>query len=239
TLYVINEAPEEITAANIIAGWWSEIGVKATVEAVDAGTLASIIWPNFTQDFDLWDWFTTPALPTLLDVFLSNQTETGTSDSGYDNPAYNTLYNQMISATNYTTVYKDAYELQQMLYQDIPYINLYSVKSIEAYNSQLFTGYFDNMTGGPFSDVNWYTFINLQPVTQSTSTSTQQSSSSSTSTQQSTSTTQPSTSSTSSQSTSTSVSSGISTPLVVSIAVVVVIVIAVAVLLLTRRRSAT
>ncbi|MEM3798893.1 MAG: peptide ABC transporter substrate-binding protein [Thermoprotei archaeon] len=239
TLYVINEAPEEITAANIIASWWSEIGVKATVEAVDAGTLASIIWPNFTQDFDLWDWFTTPALPTLLDVFLSNQTETGTSDSGYDNPAYNTLYNQMISATNYTTVYKDAFELQQMLYQDLPYINLYSVKSIEAYNSQLFTGYFDNMTGGPFSDVNWYTFIDLQPVTQSTSTSTQQSSSASTSTQQSTSTTQPSTSSTSSQSTSTSVSSGISTPLVVGIAVVVVIVIAVAVLLLTRRRSAT
>ncbi len=239
TLYVINEAPEEVEAANIIAGWWSQIGVKATVDAVDAGTLASIIWPNFTQDFDLWDWFTSPALPTLLDVFLSNQTETGTSDSGYDNPAYNALYNQMISATNYSTVYKDAYELQQMLYQDLPYINLYYVKSIEAYNSQLFTGYFDNMTGGPFSDVNWYTFIDLQPVSSSTQTSstTQSTQSQITSSSVTTTTgTQQSSTSQSSQTVTTSATSTLSTPVIAGVAVVVIVVIVAALLVVFRRR---
>jgi ABC-type dipeptide transport system, periplasmic component len=238
TLYVINEAPEEVEAANIIAGWWSEIGVKATVDAVDAGTLASIIWPNFTQDFDLWDWFTSPALPTLLDVFLANQTETGTSDSGYNNSAYDALYGQMITATNYTTVYKDAYELQQMLYQDLPYIMLYYVKSIEAYNSQAFTGYFDNMTGGPFSDVNWYTFIDLQPAStsQSSSTTTQQSSPTSTVSQP---TSSPSSGTSSTSTPSSTSSSGISTPLIVGVAVIVIIVVVAAVVLSLRRRPTT
>ena len=244
TLYVINEAPEEVEAANIIAGWWSEIGVKATVDAVDAGTLASIIWPNFTQDFDLWDWFTSPALPTLLDVFLANQTETGTSDSGYNNSAYDALYGQMITATNYTTVYKDAYELQQMLYQDLPYIMLYYVKSIEAYNSQAFTGYFDNMTGGPFSDVNWYTFIDLQPASspQSSSTTVQQSSSTSSVSTQSSSSSSPQASSSSTSSApspSTTSSGAISTPLIAGVVVLVVIVVLVVVALSLRRRPTT
>ncbi|PSO08434.1 hypothetical protein B9Q04_05555 [Candidatus Marsarchaeota G2 archaeon BE_D] len=244
TLYVINEAPEEVEAANIIAGWWSQIGVKATVDAVDAGTLASIIWPNFTQDFDLWDWFTSPALPTLLDVFLANQTETGTSDSGYNNSAYDALYGQMITATNYTTVYKDAYELQQMLYQDLPYIMLYYVKSIEAYNSQAFTGYFDNMTGGPFSDVNWYTFIDLQPASspQSSSTTVQQSSSTSSVSTQSSSSSSPQASSSSTSSApspSTTSSGAISTPLIAGVVVLVVIVVLVVVALSLRRRPTT
>lgn len=215
TLYVVNNAPEEVEAANMIANWWGQIGVKTTVQAVDAGTLAGIIWPNFTQDLDLWDWFTTPALPTLLSVFLSNQTETGTSDSGYQNPAYDALYNHMVSATDYQTLYNDAYQLQEMLYNDLPYIVLYYVDSIEAYNSQLFTGYFDNMTGGPFSDLNWYTFINLRPAAQTTQTST------------------------SPTQTSTAGPQAPSTALMVGVAVIVVVAVAVAAVLALRRRPPT
>lgn len=235
TLYVINEAPEEVEAANIIANWWSKIGVKATVEAVDAGTLASIIWPNFTQDFDLWDWFTAPALPTLLSVFLSNQTETGTSDSGFQNSTYDKLYNEMVSSTNISQVYQLAYELQEILYQQIPYIVLYYVNSIEAYNSQLFTGYFDNMTGGPFSDVNWYTFIDLQPATQQQQSSTTQPTQSSTPTQTSTTPTQPSPTT---QPTPTP-QSGTPAAIIAAVAVVVVVVVVVAAILALRRRQST
>lgn len=218
TLYVVSNAPEEVQAANIIANWWKEIGVQANVQAVDSGTLASIIWPNFTQDFDLWDWFTSPALPTLLSVFLSNQTETGTSDSGYQNKSYDALYGKMMTATSIAQVKQYAWELQSVLYNELPYINLYYVDSIEAYNSQLFTNVFTNMTGGAFSDVNWYTFINVMPVSQTSNVST---------------TSQPQTSSVS----STTQSSGALNPLTVGVAVVVVIIIAGVAAIFLRRRG--
>lgn len=226
TLYVVNNAPEEIEAANIIAGWWSKIGVKVSVQAVDAGTLAGIIWPNFTQDLNLWDWYVNPSLPILLAIFLSNQTEVGISDSGYDNPAYDSLYNQMVSATDNTTLYRDVYELQQIIYQDIPYIVLYGVDSIEAYNSQLFTGFFDNMTGGPFSPYNWYTFIDVQPAGQATHPP-----SSTTNTQQSATSVGKASSATSQP--------GMSETIIAGVAVIVVLVVAAAAILALRRRPST
>lgn len=170
TLYVINSDPEEIQAANIVAGWWKQIGVQANVVPEDGGALANIIWPNFTQDFDLWDWYTSPAVPTLLSVFLANQTETGISDSGYNNSSYDKLYGQMLTATSQAQLKEDAYQLQAMLYNDLPYLMLYYVDSIEAYNTH-FSGLYTNMTGGPFSDVNWLTFLDLQPAHTSSTTS--------------------------------------------------------------------
>ncbi|PSN83317.1 hypothetical protein B9Q11_04810 [Candidatus Marsarchaeota G2 archaeon ECH_B_SAG-F08] len=223
TLYVVSNAPEEVEAANIIANWWSQIGVQAKVEAVDAGTLASIIWPNFTQDFDLWDWFSSPAVPTLLSVFLSNQTETGTSDSGFQNKTYDRLYSEMMYAPNLSAVKEYAWELQSILYHELPYINLYYVDSIEAYNDKLFTNVFTNMTGGPFSDINWYTFLQIQPV-QSTSVVT---------------TTQTSSTQTSSMTSSVSssaVSVQTSPTMYIVVGAVVVIIVVAAIVLLARRR---
>jgi peptide/nickel transport system substrate-binding protein len=240
-LYVISSAPEEIQAANIIASWWKQIGVQANVQAEDGGALASIIWPNFTQDFDLWDWFTSPAVPTLLSVFLANQTETGTSDSGYNNSAYDRLYGQMITTTNNTQLYQDNYELQSMLYNDLPYIMLYYVDSIEAYNTQQFTGFFDNMTGGPFSDLNWLTFINIKPVSSSTSTSVPPTTPTTTtvttasSTQTTTTTAQPPASSQSTISSVLPAKSSNNTSLIIAVVVVVIILVIAGSLLLRRR----
>jgi hypothetical protein len=42
-----------LEAANIKADWWTQIGVEAKVDEVYAGTLASIIRPNITQDIEL------------------------------------------------------------------------------------------------------------------------------------------------------------------------------------------
>jgi peptide/nickel transport system substrate-binding protein len=173
TLYVVSYAPEEIRAAQLIANWWNQIGVQAKVEAVDTGTLASIIWPNFTQDFDLWDWiYTSPALPTLLQVMTTQAIQTEASDSGFSNSTYDEIYNQMVTTTNQTQLTEDAYKLQEILYQQIPYIDLYYVDAVQAYNSAAFKGYVTNMTGGPFSDNNWITFVTLTPTQSYSSTQT-------------------------------------------------------------------
>jgi peptide/nickel transport system substrate-binding protein len=172
-LYVISSWPEEIQAARIIASWWKQIGVEAIVTPEDGGALSAIIWPDFKQDFDLWDWEIVPYNPSGLFVFLSNQIETGTSDSGMNDSSYDALYNQMMAAPTQQQVLNDAYELQSILYQEIPYINLYYLKSVQAYNAKTVTGFelHKNMTGGPFNEFNWYTFLDVAPVSAVTTSS--------------------------------------------------------------------
>jgi ABC-type transport system substrate-binding protein len=177
---VVNSWPEEIQAARIIAAWWKQIGVEAIVTPEDGGALSAIIWPDFKQDFDLWDWEQTPNLPTLLDIFMSNQIETGTSDSGMNDSSYDALYNQMVSAPTLPQVVNDANELQNIAYQQLPYINLYYLKSVQAYNTRTVTDLLlHNMSatpqveaiGGPFNEYNWYTFLDAAPVSAVTTSS--------------------------------------------------------------------
>jgi uncharacterized membrane protein len=248
TLYVVSYASEEIEAANLIASSWKQIGVNAQVEAVDTGTLSNIIWPNFTQDFDLWDWiYTSPALPTLLQVMTTGAIATEASDSGYSNSTYDQIYNQMITTTNQSQLTQDAYELQQNLYYNLPYIYLYYPNAVQAYNSQKFGGLTTNMTGGPFSDNNWITFVSMYPISGSTaasSTTTQTTVSTqpvtSTPTQTQTVTTATSatlsqTSATQQSPTVTSSNSGLNN-LVLLAAIVVIVIIIGAALALTRRK---
>jgi len=248
TLYVVSYASEEVEAANLIASSWKQIGVDAQVEAVDTGTLANIIWPNFTQDFDLWDWiYTSPALPTLLQVMTTGAIATEASDSGYSNATYDQIYNQMVTTTNQSQLTQDAYELQQNLYYNLPYIYLYYPNAVQAYNSQKFAGLTTNMTGGPFSDNNWITFVSMHPVsgsaTSQSSTTTQNSASTQSVTSLSTTQTGTTTTAATQQSTTIQASSttssnntGSNDLLLLAVAIVIVVIIG-AVVALTRRRS--
>jgi peptide/nickel transport system substrate-binding protein len=174
TLLVPSNMPEAIRAAQQIAAWWSKINVVVDVQAMDTGSMASIIWTKVNNtitlghDLDLWDWFVSPADPTIFSVFLSTQIITGTSDSGYTNPEYDKLYDQMISAPSLNEVKNKAWQLQEMLHEDLPYLPLYEVLALQAYNNR-FTGFYLDWPGGPFGGNDWTLFLKVQLVSTTTS----------------------------------------------------------------------
>jgi peptide/nickel transport system substrate-binding protein len=173
TLLVPSNMPEAIRAAQQIAAWWSKINVVVDVQAMDTGSMASIIWTKVNNtitlghDLDLWDWFVSPADPTIFSVFLSTQIITGTSDSGYTNPEYDKLYDQMISAPSLNGVKNKAWQLQEMLHEDLPYLPLYEVLALQAYNNR-FTGFYLDWPGGPFGGNDWTLFLKVQLVSTTT-----------------------------------------------------------------------
>ncbi|MCI4434318.1 MAG: hypothetical protein JHC29_02470 [Thermoplasmata archaeon] len=130
---------------------------------MDTGTMSSIIWPDFKQDIDLWDWLVGAADPTILSVFLSTQTETGTSDSGYTNLSYDALYNQMVNASTLQEVKNISYQLQVTLYNDLPYLPLYCPEPIQAY-SKKWTNISTDYPGGPFGGYDWRPFLTVEPL---------------------------------------------------------------------------
>ncbi|MEM4486810.1 MAG: ABC transporter substrate-binding protein [Zestosphaera sp.] len=176
SLLVPSNMPEAVRAAQQISQWWSQIGVQVDVEAMDTGSMAAIIWTTdesgettLGHDLDIWDWFFSPNDPTVLSVFLSNQVIMGTSDSGYVNPEYDALYDEMMNAPDIETVKRIAWLMQEILHEDLPYLPLYEVLSPQAYVKS-FAGFELDWPGGPFGGYDWTVFLKVQPVPQQTTT---------------------------------------------------------------------
>jgi peptide/nickel transport system substrate-binding protein len=142
---VPSDYAEEYRAAQEIAGWWKQIGVAATPQITDTDTMGgeSVNWKFDTY---IWVW-STPAGgdPDLfLSVFQSSQAapapNPGFSDSGYQNPVYDQLYNQQIQQTNSTLRHAIVYQMQAILHQDEPYYPVYDPYLVQAIRSDMFTG---------------------------------------------------------------------------------------------------
>jgi len=163
-ILVPSNMPELVRVAQQITRWWSQIGVSATVEAMDTGSMIAKIWikvdnkTTLGHDIDMWDWFMAPGDPTFLSIFLSDQVPTETSDSGYVNPEYDKLYDELMKAPDMETARKIAWKMQEMTYKDLPYIPLFQVNTPQAYNKK-FTGFYTDWPGGPFGGYDWTVFL--------------------------------------------------------------------------------
>jgi len=164
--------------ARSLANMWRQIGIYAEVKAMDTGSMSAIIWQNkdgktiLGHDIDLWDWNVGPDDVTIFDVFVTGRKLTGTSDSGYSNPEYDELYEKLFEAKTFNELLSIAYKLQEILYNDLPYISLCEVEPIQAHNTK-FTGFNYDWPGGPFGGNDWTTFLNVR-LTETSSTTPQQ-----------------------------------------------------------------
>lgn len=255
TMLVPSNLPELSRVAQQIAQWWSKIGVEATVESMDTGTMISKIWVKvgnktvLGHDIDLWDWFMSPGDPTFLSIFLCNQVATETSDSGYCNKTYDDLYHQLMKAPDMETAKQIAYKMQEMIYRDLPYIPLFEVSTPQAYSIK-WTGFYLDWPGGPFGGYDWTTFLRVHPVgmATSTTTTTQATTPSPTKTTTETSTTTTITTSTTTQTSATPTptstptttspppSGGMNTGLVAGVVVVIIIIIGLAAYFMMKKK---
>ena len=152
--------------AQLIAQNLTAIGIDVTVNAETTGTMAATIWQSngtLGQDMDLWDWFDTPYTPYLLNAFRSNQIADGVSDSGFNNSTYDNLYNEMLNTTSPSQAKNYAYEMQTILYDQLPYIVLDSPATINVWSSA-WTDINASSFGGPFGGEDWQTFLTATPV---------------------------------------------------------------------------
>jgi peptide/nickel transport system substrate-binding protein len=128
--------------ADLISGWLSDIGIKATPEAVAFDPLVAAT--TGVGDFDLviWGWGGDPDPDFILSIMLCDQFVVGGwSDSGYCNPDYDQLYLDQQQAADPAERQKIIYEMQKMLFDDLPYIVLYNYNDLFAYRSDRFTNF--------------------------------------------------------------------------------------------------
>jgi len=137
-------------AFQIIQNGFKQIGVKLTQKKMDNNAAWFAIgapdWKYLDFDLAMWDWF--PALDPdfLLAAMLCNQYGSW-NDTGYCNPAYDDLYAEQQLAIDPQERQKIIYEMQEMVYNDRPYIILTYDKRLDAWNSKTWGGFMESSQG--------------------------------------------------------------------------------------------
>jgi peptide/nickel transport system substrate-binding protein len=143
-----NSNPVYPRIADMLAGWFKQIGVKANVESVDPDSLTAAVTPTGDYDLVIWGWGPDPDPDFILSVLTTDQfVSGGWSDSGYHNPEYDQLYVDQQKAIDKSERQKIIWKMQEMAFNDRPYIVLYYEKLLQAYRSDRFTGFIESPLG--------------------------------------------------------------------------------------------
>jgi peptide/nickel transport system substrate-binding protein len=135
-------------AVEFLKGYLAAVGLDAVVSVVSEDALTEKIGQG---DYDLfeWGWGVEPDPNYQLSTFTCASRSykqdgailANLSDSFYCNPAYDKLNDQQQSETDSTKRADLVKQMQQMLYDDAPYLVTYYSFGHEAYRSDKFTGF--------------------------------------------------------------------------------------------------
>jgi peptide/nickel transport system substrate-binding protein len=112
-----------------------QVGITLTQKALDDTTAFEEIgapdWQYLEFDLAMWDWVGYLDPDFVLSVVGCDQYG-GWSDTGYCNPAYDELYQQQGVTVDQEARKQIVYEMQEILYNDRPYIQLVNLEYIAA-----------------------------------------------------------------------------------------------------------
>lgn len=147
--------------ADLMAGWFAQAGMKAAPEAVDPDALVAATTPAGDYDLVLWGWGPDPDPDFILSVMTTDQfVDGGWSDSGYHNPEYDRLYLDQQLIVDKAERQQVIWTMQEMVFNDRPYIVLYYEKMLQAYRSDRFTGFIES----PLGIESAQSLLNVTPV---------------------------------------------------------------------------
>jgi peptide/nickel transport system substrate-binding protein len=182
SLIARSESPESQRAGKLLASWFSQLGLKINYEVLNESALLAKQYNFSGKDYNpqydmfLWDWVGSGSDPNyLLSVFTTSEIA-NLSDSQYSNPTYDKLFTEQQQTTDTTKRVGLVHQMQQILYQESPYIVLVYARNLEAYNSAKWTGFVPSPADGGSiiynaDNIDSYLFAHPATVTNGTSAS--------------------------------------------------------------------
>ncbi|MBU0512689.1 MAG: ABC transporter substrate-binding protein [Chloroflexi bacterium] len=125
----------------IISDGLAQVGISAPSTLMDEDSLIAL-YPAFDFDLVYWGWGLDPDPDFAMLIFTCDQRdEGGWSDCGYCDEEFEQMYVEQGITVDHETRRQLIWEMQEKLFNDRPYIVLTNAKSIQAYRSDLFTGF--------------------------------------------------------------------------------------------------
>jgi len=134
-------------AAQFIADWYGQLGIKVTTQVLDSGTLGELVLPpeagdGYTADYDIelwgWAWGVDPS--GELQIFKCDAIGSS-SDSQYCNPAFDKLYDDQLAAPTIEARKAILAQMQNLIYDEAVYDILYYDSNLDAYRTDRFAGW--------------------------------------------------------------------------------------------------
>ena len=136
-----NDIPEAPRIAELLGQSWGAIGVKTEPQAVDPDALTTACCPAFDFDIMIWGWTWGPDPNDPLGVMRTDQIASGSSETGYANPAFDALYDQQAVELDPEKRRELVFQMQQLIFDDVVYIIPYYQRVVQAYRTDRFTGW--------------------------------------------------------------------------------------------------
>jgi peptide/nickel transport system substrate-binding protein len=183
-LWTRSESPEQQRAGKLIAGSFEELGLNIVLSVENDGTINDGIYaykgdayaPNY--DLFIWGWGGTADPGYQLGSFISSQIEWW-NDACWSNAEFDSLYDQQDAEMDTATREQQVQRMQQIFYDDAPYVVLYYPQTLIAYNSDKWEGWvpYPGDTGRVvLQNDNVDTYVQVHPKTATTETTSSSSS---------------------------------------------------------------
>ncbi len=177
-LWSRSESPEQQRAGKLIAGSFEELGLSIVLSVENDGTINDGIYAykgdNYAPNFDMfiWGWGGTADPGYQLGSFLTSQIEMW-NDACWSNTEYDSLFDQQDAEMDWPTREQQVQRMQQIFYDDAPYVVLYYPQTLIAYNTSKWEGWvpYPGETGRVvLQNDNIDTYLQVQPKTATTTT---------------------------------------------------------------------
>ena len=146
-----SEAEHE-TDAQLIEGWWEQLGIGVDAYVTEEGKLLEDLLPPVSDgpadfDIELWGWVGDPDPTSLLNVLRTE--EIGNfSDSFWSNERYDELFLLQRAESDEAARKAQIKEMQQIAYDEAPYLIMYYDAELHAYRTDKFAGWKNQPTNG-------------------------------------------------------------------------------------------
>jgi len=127
-------------AALLIQRYCRDIGINMEITYVDTNRQGDIIEnQDFDTDIYYWGWTGDYEDPGFILSVMTSEQIGGRSDCWYSNPEYDRLFSAQSSIMDLNERIAAVHRMQEIIYEDAPYLILYTDKTVTAYNSDKWT----------------------------------------------------------------------------------------------------
>jgi peptide/nickel transport system substrate-binding protein len=180
SLIARTESSESQQYAKLFAGWFKDVGIKIKIELMDEGALMDRQYEytgdTFTPNYDLflWGWYLDFDPGSMLSYFTADQIENW-SDCNWTDPEYEELYVLQNEELDTAKRLEYVHRMQQILYEQAPYIVTDYGPDFEAWNTAKWEGYIHipdpngNVLLPPFGNgCGYMNFLSIGPMSAET-----------------------------------------------------------------------
>ena len=163
-LIAIAENVEEVKTAQIIVAGCKEAGINLSLVTMDSGALSDLA-ASEQYDLYIWGWGADIDPSVILKLFLTEE-YFNLNDTGFSNSRYDELFYLQMQEMNEAGRIAMVQEMQQLLYEESPYIITLYDSYVQAIRSDRWKGYQQVPfgTGGLFFNLTYNNFMNMEPV---------------------------------------------------------------------------